>query len=378
MPQPTITIWEQEAFFANADVIIVGAGFMGLWTAYELKKQHPVLKIIIVERSIASLGASIRNAGFACFGSPTELWKDYETMGENEMLQIVEKRYKGIEKIKQLFSQQQLHYENCGGYECLNKKDEPITDKLNFLNKLLQPITNNQQTFFITNQKLQEFGLCNFSTLIENKEEGYLHSGFFLKNLSKKVADLGITILYGMDVTSWQANDNFIEVTCNAYKIKTKKLVFCTNAFTKNLINNASVVPARGQIIVTSPIDNLALKGTFHFDEGFYYWRNVNNRILLGGARNKAFAEEETNSFETSTLIQQALEHFLQQHIVAKNNYTIDYRWSGIMAFTTDKKPIIQTVCNNVFAAVACNGMGVALTPIFAEEVAKKVLDVAI
>ena len=44
------------------------------------------------------------------------------------------------------------------------------------------------------------------------------------------------------------------------------------------------------------------------------------------------------------------------------------------MGFTTNKKPFVGQVEENVFVAVACNGMGVALTPIVAEEVSKKML----
>jgi gamma-glutamylputrescine oxidase len=151
-------------------------------------------------------------------------------------------------------------------------------------------------------------------------------------------------------------------------------LLLCTNAFTTGLAQGLTVKPARGQVIVTSPIENLALKGTFHYDEGFYYWRNLGNRILIGGARNTAFAEEETTDLSGSVKVKDALAHFLKEHLHPSYQYTIEHHWSGIMGFTGDKKPFVGYIGDNALAAIACNGMGVALTPMIAEKAAATLL----
>jgi glycine/D-amino acid oxidase-like deaminating enzyme len=44
-----ISIWEKESFYAPQDVVIVGSGFVGLWSALQLKKRNPKLKITIVD-----------------------------------------------------------------------------------------------------------------------------------------------------------------------------------------------------------------------------------------------------------------------------------------------------------------------------------------
>lgn len=371
----SLSIWEKESYYATQDVVIIGAGLMGLWTAFELKKRKPSLHITILERNSTPLGASTRNAGFACFGSPTELLYDTTTMGENEMCNLVEMRYKGIKKIRQYFSDNTIGFSACGGYECVNQIDENFDDRLQWLNKQLAAITNTSNCFSREDKLLSTFGLQGFDVLIENKLEGSLHSGYLTKALTQKVQELGVQILYGANVTAWNKQSNFTEVALTDKKIKTTSLLFCTNAFTNSLVKDANITPARGQVIVTSPIANLALKGTFHFDEGFYYWRNVGNRILLGGARNKDFTGEKTIDLSTSTIIQQELEQFLKVHLASQYEYIIEDRWSGIMAFSESKKPIIKAIDENVLIAMACNGMGVALTPIIAEDVAALVIE---
>lgn len=375
----SLSIWEKEAFYAKQDIILVGAGLMGLWTAYELKKRNPVLRITIVERNTTPLGASTRNAGFACFGSPTELMSDMETMGTNDMLSVVEMRYKGIEKIKQNFPDEVIGFEHCGGYECINKDARfwpALDDRISQLNKLLKDITGQRSIFKYAGNKLPVFGLQNFDTLIENSTEAALHSGKLVQALTQQLIAKGVNILFGFEVKEWHKQHTHFEIIAqNQQRIKANKLIFCTNAFTNALLHNHIVEPGRGQIVLTSPIPDLPVKGTFHFDEGYYYWRHIGNRILLGGARNKSYETEKTMDMGGSDTIREALTDFLRRHLHPSIPFTIENSWSGIMGFTKDKKPFAGYTVGGVYVALACNGMGVALTPIIAEQAAKDILN---
>src|ERR1700709_2511633 len=118
---PSVSVWEKESFYAPADVLIAGSGLVGLWSAYFLKKRHPKLKVTIVDRGVIPTGASTRNAGFACFGSVTELIADTLQSGEDQMLEIVEMRYKGLKKIRKTFKDKEIGYEDFGGYELITE-----------------------------------------------------------------------------------------------------------------------------------------------------------------------------------------------------------------------------------------------------------------
>ncbi len=64
----------------DVDVAIVGAGFTGLWTAYYLAAADPSLRIAVIEKQIASYGASGRNGGW-CLG---HMNGSIETYGDRE------------------------------------------------------------------------------------------------------------------------------------------------------------------------------------------------------------------------------------------------------------------------------------------------------
>ncbi|MDB5230736.1 MAG: Glycine/D-amino acid oxidase [Chitinophagaceae bacterium] len=372
-----VSIWEKESFLADCDIMIAGSGLMGLWTAFELKQQKPSLDILIIDKHPIPQGASTRNAGFACFGSPSELIHDAGEMSEEAIWDIVEMRYRGIQKIRQYFKDDMIGYEPSGGYEVFASSDTylpSVKEKLQWLNDKMKTITGVTESFSWADEKISLFGLAGFESMIENRLEGALHSGKLVMYLQSALAAKGVRFLYGTELKGWQQQASYVSIDTTFGSMHAQRLVIAANAFSASLHKNENIVPGRGQVIVTSPIPSLKLYGSFHYDEGYYYFRNVGNRILLGGARNMAFADEKTTSFETSEKVQSRLNEFLDDHIAGNYEYSIDYSWSGIMAFTDTGLPTIQKADENVFIATSCNGMGVAITPIFAEKLTQQVI----
>jgi gamma-glutamylputrescine oxidase len=374
-----ISVWEKESFYAPKDVIIIGSGLVGLWSAYSLKKQNPKLSIAIVDRGIIPTGASTRNAGFACFGSVTELQEDFKNMGEEKTLELVSMRYKGLQKIRKVLGEKDIDFELCGGYELIAEKNSPSQDALEeqlaAINKQLKQVVKNSQTFKLSDKKISEFGFKNVSHLLENKLEGYLHSGKLCQVLLQMVQSMGVLVFNGVEVTHFEKIvDKMVLYTNQQLRFTASRILVCTNAF-KELLPKLDIIPARGQVLVTTPIHGLKLNGTFHYDEGYYYFRNLGNRVLLGGARNKAFKEEATTEMTTTDTIQKELEHFLSTYILPNKEYAITDRWSGIMGMGPEKMPIVKEIAPHVYCAVRMSGMGVALAPIIGEQVAEMLKD---
>lgn len=377
-----VSIWEKETFYKPVDVLIAGSGLMGLWTAYELKKRNPSRTVHIIDKGSIPTGASTRNAGFACFGSATELIYDKEHTNKDAMLQVVANRYKGIHKTRTILGNDNIGFEPCGGYEAINtdyKYFTSLPDCIAVLNDDLKGITGSSATFNINNEALQTLGLTHFDSLVYSPLEGALHSGKLVTALTALVQQMGVNIHMNCELLHWEQAATYIKVNTGNGIRQCEQLVIATNGFTQNLLPQLPVKPGRGQIVLTKPIPGLRLHGTFHYDEGFYYWRHLGNRVLLGGGRNLAFEQEQTNEMATTALIQNHLTGFLLKHILQGYNIhnpedIIDYRWAGIMAFTDNKLPRVTKVDENVWTAIACNGMGVALSSVIAEQVAHQLL----
>jgi gamma-glutamylputrescine oxidase len=375
------SIWEKESFYAPRDLIVVGSGFVGLWCAYYLKKKHPKNSIAIVDRGIIPTGASTRNAGFACFGSVTELIADTLRMGEDQMLEIVEWRFRGLQRIRKLFKDKQIGFEESGGYELITRSQgfdiNHLRTQLDSINQRLKPITGDTKAFRLNDGLISSFGFAGVEHLIENRLEGQLHAGRLCQSLLQLIQSMGVTVLNNVEIKHFEKVGGAIELQTNLpLTLQTRQLLICTNAFASQLLPGLDIEPARGQILVTAPIPGLPLKGTFHYDEGYYYFRNLGNRILLGGARNKALEAERTMDFDTSDTIQQELENFLKHTILPSmaDKLDIEYRWSGIMGVGKEKKPIVREIQDGIFCAVRMGGMGVALAPEIGKTIAEKMM----
>jgi hypothetical protein len=380
-----ISVWEQSTYFAPKDVVIIGCGFVGLWTAYEMIHKNPKLNITIVDRGVIPSGASTRNAGFCCFGSVSELMYDVQLMGEANMLETVKMRYDGLQRIQKVFEHSVIDYHQYGGYELFEKNGKYDISKLDqdiaYLNKILAPALNTPKKNgkylpIYTNEsnQIKKLGFQKINALAYCPFEGQINSAKLVLVLQKEVQAKGVQILFNTEVKKFKSHKKGVTIETNLEAtIQTKQLLICTNGFAKQLVPELDVVPARGQVFVTEPIANLKFKGTFHFDEGFYYFRNLGNRLLLGGARNKDFKNEKTTSLGTSKIIQKTLEEFMMKRILPKGakKPKIELRWSGTMGMGDIKKPIIQKLQPNVYCAVRMSGMGVAIAPIVAQKAVK-------
>jgi glycine/D-amino acid oxidase-like deaminating enzyme len=372
----TLSFWEQETFFKNVDVAIIGSGIVGLNAALSLKKQNRKLRIIVLERGVLPSGASSKNAGFACFGSASELLDDLGKYSESEVITTVRKRWNGLERLRKNLGDKAIDFHNWGGYEIFDSKDtyQRCEEKLGYLNKSLSGIIGKKTIYKNSDEKIKEFGFRNVQHMITNTAEGQIDTGKMMSALISKLRFEGIEILNGFGVKEMEDNGKQVRILSdNGIGFNCKRVIVATNGFAQQLLPGYDVQPARAQVLITSPIKDLKLKGTFHYDNGYYYFRNIGDRVLLGGGRNLDFKTEETSEFGLTQLVQNKLEDLLENVILPKHNYKIEMRWSGIMGVGPAKKSIVKSVSKNVFCAVRMGGMGVAIGSLVGEEVAEMV-----
>jgi glycine/D-amino acid oxidase-like deaminating enzyme len=363
-----LSFWERESF-TRYDHIIIGSGITGVSAAIALKTRFPHERVLILERGLLPTGATTRNAGFACMGSAGEILADLQHRDETEVIDLFLRRKAGLDLLRSRFSDEALGYEPCGGYELLGAERLPVMNSLDRLNTLLRPHLG-QDAFIPANERIREFGFSGdlVAGLIRNTCEGSIHSGRAMRSLLAKAATLGVEIKTGAMVRHFREEASSVHVTLTDpirhenLRLETHTLSICTNAFSKQLLPGVDVTPGRGQVLITEPIPGIPFRGVFHYDEGYYYFREINGRVLIGGGRNLDFKGEATVEITLSEQIQQDLETKLREMILPGRHFHIDMRWAGIMAFGQTKAPVVQAFSDRVFGAFRMGGMGVALS----------------
>jgi glycine/D-amino acid oxidase-like deaminating enzyme len=370
-----ISFWERESF-TQYDIIIIGSGIVGLSAAISIKEKYPQRSVLVLERGLMPSGASTRNAGFTTFGGVGELLSDLNRMPEAAVLDQVIKRWEGLRMLRERCGDEHIDYHNYGGYEFVFNNEAIGLPEIERINSLLMPVFN-EPAFRVDKEAVPKFGfnknfirLCMFSPF-----EGQIHSGKMMQRLLWIAHEKKVQILTGANVLEYHITKGKGEVLVSnpvgggIISFLCEQLIFCTNAFTGDFFPGLDIIPGRGQVLVTKPLRKIPFKGIFQFDEGFFYFRNVGNRVLLGGGRNLDFEKEKTKEFGITDTVQQKLEYYLKNLILPRQDYEVDMRWSGIMAFGKDKMPIIKRINEHVIIGARMNGIGVAIGTLVGKEI---------
>ena len=367
--------WELKQYFTEFDLIVIGSGIVGLSSAISFINKNKKAKILILERGLLPNGASTKNAGFACFGSSSELLDDLSKNNSETVWETVLMRWQGLQILRKRLGDKGIDLNLWGGYELFDSKENKIKslEKIQDLNKEIYQHLGLKNCF--SEYPKNNFGFKNTKGIILNKYEGQIDTGLMMQNLLLLAQKKGITVLNNIEIKAINDLGGKVELKSINGVFKAKKVVVATNGFANELLKINNIKPARAQVLITKPISQLKIKGTFHYQEGYYYFRNIKNRLLFGGGRNINFKKEETTEIGLNSKIQNHLEYLLKTMILPNTAFEIEHRWSGIMGVGNEKKPIIKPITNNVIAAVRMGGMGIAIGSKVGEIVAKILKD---
>jgi gamma-glutamylputrescine oxidase len=363
--QAELSLWERESFSDEIDLLVVGAGIVGSSAALSWKKQYPDDRVVVIDKGIRPEGASTRNAGFACIGSVSEHIDDIQKSGEEIVLNRVLRRWKGLQLLRKTLGEKEIGYEPCGGHEIFTDNDlcQICYDSIELMNGRLKELTGESDIY----KKVS----VNGYPAIFNRLEGAVHAGKLMKALHKELQKEGISIRWNH--AAREVNEQ-IAVLESGHSLSAKRILVAVNGFTKRLAD-LPVTPARGMVMVTKPINNLAWKGIFHHNKGFVYFRNIGDRLLIGGARNIDAEGEAIDQFGINPAIKKWLINFTDQVLKLPKDREIEQEWSGIMGFTPDKEPLVARTDKGFWVAAGLSGMGVAIGMEVGRKVVEEMID---
>ncbi|RBL88694.1 NAD(P)/FAD-dependent oxidoreductase [Chitinophaga flava] len=377
-----LSYWEKQSLL-QYDYIIAGSGVVGLSAAISLKERQPAARVLVLEREVLPTGASTKNAGFACIGSLTEILADLQAMPPETVLNLVAMRLAGLRLLRHRLGDERIGYRENGSYELIGTREEWALGQLEVVNQLLAGILDEAPAFSPANEKISGFGFAtgHVKAMVRNNYEGEIHTGSMMRALIDKTIAMGVEIKTGCRIERMEDLHTGVNVIVTNHTLKediifqAHKLLVCTNAFTGQLLPQLEVTPGRGQVLITEPVPGLPFKGIFHLEEGYFYFRELDGRVLLGGGRQLDFSGETSTDFRFNDRIQHELEEMLRHIILPGRPFIIADRWTGIMAFGNTKQPIVRAYTDNIILGVRMGGMGVAIGSIIGDKIATMALE---
>lgn len=316
----------------SADIVIVGAGFVGLSTAYWISEYRPDLKIIVLDRNQIGAGASGRNAGFLTKGSATfykSLAKEWGSEKAGELKSFAEASLQLV-------------------YEKILKPSTDIsfkkTSSLTLFQTERSKIEWSDDSF-----KAETFGFnwMNEAALpsgLRGKFYGAYESGPEYKINPVQLLNTLHKILLARNVrvienhSAFELNAQGVLTEYN--QIKCAKVILALNAYTPQFHTGFKglISPRRAQMLAVE-LEGELESSALHYDSPErVYWRKTDEKTLIIGGKRLLDEENEQGDFEkNSSIIQKGLEDYITQQL--KLRFKVIHRWSGIMGFTQHELP---------------------------------------
>ena len=162
--------------------------------------------------------------------------------------------------------------------------------------------------------------------------DGVLQPARFVRRLALRAAEAGVEIREQTRVGS-------------VGETGAETVVVATDGYPSGLLGELEglIVPTRGQVIATEPIEERLFETPHYGRHGFDYWHQApDGRIVAGGFRDVSLDTEFTADDVTTPVVQDALDRFIESHLGRR--LRVDYRWAGIFGMVFDFVPVVGRV----------------------------------
>jgi len=326
---PAVSYWLAEPYDAPpvvdldgaCDVAIVGGGVTGCSCALALAEAG--LRVRLFEAREVAGGASGRNGGFALRGGSAPYPVLAESIGEERTAELW--RWTEAE-LAELASLAGDAFRPTGSLRLAADLEERDELRLEY-------------------EALRDAGLAvewrddlpahlagRYPAAIFHPPDGVLQPARLVRRLARQAAEAGVEIHEHTRIAS-------------AAEAGAESVIVATDGYPSGLLGELEglIVPTRGQVIATEPIEERLFEVPHYGRHGFDYWHQTpDGRVVAGGFRDVSLDSEFTAEDEITPVVQAALERFIVEHL--DRPLRVDYRWAGIFGMVFDFLPVVGRV----------------------------------
>ena len=314
-PAPT---WPPGDATGRVDVGIVGAGVTGCACALALAEAG--LRVRVVDERRVAEGASGRNGGFALRGTAAPYDEVVASFGRERALALWRWTEEEIDELERLAGDT---FGRVGSLRLAadGEEREDLRDELEGLRADgLEAEWIDAPTGPLA---------ARFTAAIRHPTDGVLQPARWVRRLAGLAAAAGAEIVEGRRIT-------------DPAELAADTVVVTTDGYPSGLLGELEglIVPTRGQVIATEPLDEQLFQVPHYGRHGFDYWHQAGDgRLVAGGFRDVALEQEFTADEEVTDDVQRSLERFVSD--LVGRQLRVDYRWAGIFGLVLDFMPVV-------------------------------------
>jgi glycine/D-amino acid oxidase-like deaminating enzyme len=362
----------------TADLVVVGAGFTGLWTALLAKEANPERDVIIIEQRETGSGASGRNGGF-CSSSLTHGFHNGKRRFPDEMAIIERLSRENLDAIEKTIARYRIEcdWERTGELRVatepwqLDGMEEEVIERNSFGDSVV----------FLDQEAIQAkvHSPIYLGAIYDHDGTALVDPARLVWGLERACISLGVRIFENTKVEWLERKGDFVIVHTSYGQAQAKKVALATNVY-PSLVRSARkyIIPVYDYVLVTEPLsaaqkESIGWSGREGIgDSGnqFHYYRQTTDGGILWGGwdaiynyRGKVRQEYDLRADTYATLAAHFLKTFPQ---LAGIKFT--HAWGGAIDTCTRFSPFWGISRDKKIAYVlGYTGLGVAATRFGAE-----------
>ena len=351
---------------AEHDVVVVGAGLTGLWTALFLKELDPGRDVAVVEQGIAAYGASGRNAGMLSETVDHSHGLALQHFGPAEATRLAALGERNAAELVAFIGER--------GIAC---DWEPS-------GRLMVALTEAHLEEAARSVELAErLGIGTFRLLSREAVQAEVHSPLYLggvavagggildparltDGLRQEAERAGVRVYERTAVASLAAAGAGVVLHANGTTLRARRAVLATSAYSHHLLPGLThrFIPLYDYIMVSEPLtaaqwDAVGWKGRQGITDGrtfFNYYRpTADGRVLWGTSEATYYPGNRVDpSCDHSPAHYDALRQSWRRHFPALADLGWEYAWGGAICSTTRLTPFF----GRALRGRACYGLG--------------------
>src|SRR4030043_1717625 len=277
----------------NVDIAIIGAGFTGLSTAYNLRKEDASLSVAVLEAEVVGFGASGRNGGFSMtlFGLEPAVTKSI--FGHQRTVEAHQYMERAVDYVNELINQYNLQSDYWFPGFLRAATTPGYIKRIQHDLELLTSMGITGITWIEAPEIRNEVNSPRFLGGWWEPRSGLLHPAKHVSELKRIAVQFGAKENEDTPVLEIQRDTDFI-LTTRQGKITAKKVIFATNAYSHLIPHlKRKQVPAFTHMVATEPLTQSQLEvigwknrqGIEDARNLVHYFRlSIDNRIIMGGS----------------------------------------------------------------------------------------------